>query len=98
MYFVKSAYQHGPPDLVVAGLTVIDPMVGVLVGIVVLGRLEPGLPVCWVGLCMAMAGVVATLRVVAVPAPSGCGGAPSCSDSGLATRGFSTSSEATKDE
>ena len=60
VYFVQSAYQHGPPDLVVAGLTVIDPMVGVLMGIVVLGELEPGLPV-WVGLCMATAGAVATL-------------------------------------
>lgn len=65
VYFVQSAYQHGPPDLVVAGLTVIDPMVGVLVGILVLGELEPGLPL-WVGLCMAAAGAVATLGVVAL--------------------------------
>ena len=37
-YFVQSAYSHGPPDLVVAGLTVIDPLVAVTVGIVVLGE------------------------------------------------------------
>lgn len=37
-YFVQTAYSSGPPDLVVAGLTVIDPMVGVTIGIVVLGE------------------------------------------------------------
>lgn len=63
VYFVQSAYQHGPPDLVVAGLTVIDPMVGVLTGIIVLGELQPGLP-WWVGWCMAAAGAIATLGVV----------------------------------
>jgi drug/metabolite transporter (DMT)-like permease len=65
VYFVQSAYQHGPPDLVVAGLTVIDPMVGVLTGIIVLGELQRGLP-WWVGWCMALAAAVATLGVVAL--------------------------------
>lgn len=65
VYFVQSAYQHGPPDLVVAGLTVIDPMVGVLTGIIVLGELLPRLP-WWVGWCMAAAAAVATLGVVAL--------------------------------
>lgn len=65
VYFVQSAYQHGPPDLVVAGLTVIDPMVGVLIGILVLGELQRGLP-WWVGWCMAAAAAVATLGVVAL--------------------------------
>jgi drug/metabolite transporter (DMT)-like permease len=37
-YFVQTAYSSGPPDLVVAGLTVIDPMIGVTIGIVVLGE------------------------------------------------------------
>lgn len=36
MGFVQNAYSSGPPDLVVAGLTVIDPLVAVLIGIVVL--------------------------------------------------------------
>jgi hypothetical protein len=35
-YFVQSAYSSGPPDLVIAGLTVIDPLVAVSIGIVVL--------------------------------------------------------------
>jgi drug/metabolite transporter (DMT)-like permease len=37
-YFVQTAYASGPPDLVVAGLTVIDPIVAISVGIVVLGE------------------------------------------------------------
>ena len=35
-YFVQTAYASGPPDLVIAGLTVIDPIVAVTIGIVVL--------------------------------------------------------------
>jgi hypothetical protein len=35
-YFVQTAYSSGPPDLVIAGLTVIDPIVAVSIGIVVL--------------------------------------------------------------
>jgi drug/metabolite transporter (DMT)-like permease len=65
VYFVQAAHQYGPPDLVVAGLTVVDPMVGVLTGIIVLGELQPNLP-WWVGLCMVAAAAVATLGVVAL--------------------------------
>lgn len=35
-YFVQNAYASGPPDLVIAGLTVVDPLVAVTIGIVVL--------------------------------------------------------------
>ena len=35
-YFVQSAHAYGPPDLVVAGLTVVDPIVAVCIGIIVL--------------------------------------------------------------
>ncbi len=35
-FFVQNAYSSGPPDLVIAGLTVIDPLVAVAVGILVL--------------------------------------------------------------
>ena len=35
-YFVQNAYASGPPDLVIAGLTVVDPLVAVVIGIVVL--------------------------------------------------------------
>lgn len=37
-YFVQTAYAQGPPDLVVAGLTVIDPLVAILIGVLVLGE------------------------------------------------------------
>lgn len=35
-YFVQNAYSSGPPDLVIAGLTVVDPLVAVTIGIVIL--------------------------------------------------------------
>jgi hypothetical protein len=35
-YFVQTAYSTGPPDLVIAGLTVIDPIVAVSIGVIVL--------------------------------------------------------------
>ncbi|HEU0256780.1 MAG TPA: DMT family transporter [Microbacteriaceae bacterium] len=35
-YFVQNAYASGPPDLVIAGLTVIDPIVAVTIGLVIL--------------------------------------------------------------
>jgi len=37
-YFVQTAHSSNPPDLVVAGLTVIDPLVAVSIGIIVLGE------------------------------------------------------------
>ena len=37
-WFVQNAYASGPPDLVIAGLTVIDPMVAVCIAILVLGE------------------------------------------------------------
>jgi len=37
-YFVQTAYSIGSPDLVIAGLTVVDPLVAVSIGIVVLGE------------------------------------------------------------
>ncbi len=37
-WFVQNAYSSGPPDLVIAGLTVIDPMVAVLVGVIILNE------------------------------------------------------------
>lgn len=35
-YFVQTAYASGPPDMVIAGLTVIDPIVAVVIGVSVL--------------------------------------------------------------
>ncbi len=37
-YFVQTAYSVGSPDLVIAGLTVVDPIVAVSIGITVLGE------------------------------------------------------------
>lgn len=60
-YLVQTAYSSGPPDLAVAGLTVIDPMVGVTIGIVVLG--EATAAPWWAGIVFVFAGVVAVLGV-----------------------------------
>jgi drug/metabolite transporter (DMT)-like permease len=39
-WFVQNAYASGPPDLVIAGLTVVDPMVAIMVAIVILGEAQ----------------------------------------------------------
>jgi drug/metabolite transporter (DMT)-like permease len=65
-WFVQSAYSGGPPDLVIAGLTVIDPIVGIAIGITILGELRPD-----VHAVMAVAmGTAATLAIVGVIALS----------------------------
>ncbi|CAN5223202.1 hypothetical protein BH09ACT6_BH09ACT6_15900 [soil metagenome] len=60
-YFVQTAYSSGPPDLVVAGLTVIDPIVGVSIGIFVLG--EAASAPIWAGFVFVIAGAVAAYGV-----------------------------------
>lgn len=60
-YFVQTAYSSGPPDLVVAGLTVIDPLVGVTIGIVVLGEAS-GAPL-WAAAAFVVAGALAVYGV-----------------------------------
>jgi hypothetical protein len=37
-WFVQNAYAAGPPDLVIAGLTVIDPLIAVSIGVVILNE------------------------------------------------------------
>jgi drug/metabolite transporter (DMT)-like permease len=71
-YFVQSAHAHGPPDLVVAGLTVIDPIVAVTIGIVVLNE-TAGAPL-WTTFAFLIAGGIAIYGVfllsrVHVPSP-----------------------------
>jgi hypothetical protein len=62
---VQNAYSGGPPDLVIAGLTVIDPMVGIAIGIGILGELRPDVhPV--IAISMAAAALVAIVGVVAL--------------------------------
>ncbi len=60
-YFVQTAYSSGPPDLVVAGLTVIDPIVGVTIGITVLGEATTA-PV-WAAIVFVLAGILAIFGV-----------------------------------
>ena len=60
-YFVQTAYSSGPPDLVIAGLTVIDPIVAVTIGIVVLQEAS-GAPLYAV-VAFAVAGILAVYGV-----------------------------------
>ena len=56
-YFVQNAYSSGPPDLVIAGLTVIDPMIAVSIGVIVLGEASQAPPVAAV--LFVVAGAIA---------------------------------------
>jgi drug/metabolite transporter (DMT)-like permease len=60
-YFVQNAYASGPPDLVIAGLTVIDPLVAVAIGITVLG--EASQAPWWALIAFTAFGAVAILGV-----------------------------------
>lgn len=60
-YFVQTAYSVGPPDLVVAGLTVVDPMVAVLIGLTVLK--EAATANVWAFLGFGVAGAIAVYGV-----------------------------------
>lgn len=64
-WFVQSAYASGPPDLVIAGLTVIDPIVGIAVGIAVLGELQPNVESV-IAIAMGAAAIVAIIGVIAL--------------------------------
>ncbi len=61
-YFVQTAYSSGPPDLVIAGLTVVDPLIAVLIGMVVLGEAAAAPP--WVLVIFGIAGAIAVWGVV----------------------------------
>lgn len=61
-YFVQTAYSVGSPDLVIAGLTVIDPLVAVLIGVIVLGEAAL-IPLAFM-LMAIVAGVVAIFGVI----------------------------------
>ena len=60
-YFVQTAYSSGPPDLVIAGLTVIDPIVAIIIGLAILGEAS-GAPV-WVYLAFTVVGGIAVWGV-----------------------------------
>ncbi|WP_448262948.1 DMT family transporter [Microbacterium aurum] len=87
-YFVQTAYSSGPPDLVIAGLTVIDPIVAIVIGLAVLREAEHAPWGAYVGFviagALAIAGVFQLARyhpqVVSdsqeIPITRGSGGAP----------------------
>ena len=60
-YFVQTAYSVGSPDLVIAGLTVIDPLIAVAIAITVLGEADRFPPFALAGL-----GVGGALSVIGV--------------------------------
>lgn len=66
-WFVQNAYASGPPDLVIAGLTVVDPAVAVVIAIVVLGEVDEAsiaqVVTFSVAGAVAMAGVFMLARV-----------------------------------
>jgi hypothetical protein len=61
-WFVQNAYAAGPPEMVIAGLTVIDPIGAVILGTIVLGEAADA-PV-WLILIITLAGLVACAGVV----------------------------------
>nr|WP_241245099.1 DMT family transporter [Microbacterium amylolyticum] len=60
-YFVQTAYSAGPPDLVIAGLTVIDPIVAVIIGATLLN--EAARAPAWTLVIWVVAGTAATIGV-----------------------------------
>jgi len=64
-YFVQKAYSKGPPELVIAGLTVIDPIIGIAIGASILGELRPDVPLI-VSVLMVVAAGFAIVGVVAL--------------------------------
>ncbi|MDY0909672.1 DMT family transporter [Microbacterium sp. CFBP9034] len=60
-YFVQTAYSSGPPDLVIAGLTVIDPIVAILIGLIILNE-AAGAPL-WVYIAFTVVGAIAVWGV-----------------------------------
>ena len=64
-WFVQSAYSGGPPDLVIAGLTVVDPIVGIAIGIAILGELRPDVPAV-MAIAMSTAASLAIVGVIAL--------------------------------
>ncbi|GAB3577892.1 hypothetical protein GCM10027406_13180 [Leifsonia lichenia] len=89
-YFVQNAYSSGPPDLVIAGLTVVDPLVAVTIGIVILDE-AAGAP-WWAMVGFVLSGAVAIYGVfqlakhhpqAASAAPVAAAVADKTTDSGL---------------
>ena len=63
-WFVQNAHASGPPDLVIAGLTVVDPLVAVTIGIVILG--EANHASAWEIVAFVCTGVAAIIGVFVI--------------------------------
>jgi drug/metabolite transporter (DMT)-like permease len=61
LYLVQTAYAVGPPDLVIAGLTVVDPIVAVGIGVLVLGEAQNA--PSWAGPAFIVSGAIAVFGV-----------------------------------
>lgn len=61
-WFVQNAYAAGPPEMVIAGLTVIDPIGAVILGTIVLG--EAADAPAWLIIVITLTGLVACAGVV----------------------------------
>ena len=61
-YLVQTAYSVGPPDLVIAGLTVVDPIVAVGIGVLILGEAQNA--AWWAGPAFIVTGAVAVFGVI----------------------------------
>jgi drug/metabolite transporter (DMT)-like permease len=64
IYFVQRAHADNRPDVVVAGLTVVDPTVAVVLGIAILGEASDA--PAWTFIAFAVAGAVAITGVFAL--------------------------------
>lgn len=64
-FFVQNAHTRGTSELVVAGLTVIDPLVAVTIGIVILGEADTAPPLAFVAFVLAGATAVAGVALLA---------------------------------
>lgn len=61
-WFVQNAYASGPPDLVIAGLTVVDPAVAIAIAVVILGEASEAVALQIVGFIVS--GIVAAVGVI----------------------------------
>ena len=87
-YFVQTAYASGPPDLVIAGLTVVDPIVAIIIGLAVLHEADGAPFGAYIGFVLAGAlAVIGVFRLARyhpqvisdsqeLPIPRGSGGDP----------------------
>lgn len=70
-YFVQNAYSSGPADLVIAGLTVVDPIIAVSIGVIVLQEASGAPVIAVLGFLAAGATAVTGVFMLARYLPKG---------------------------